>query len=168
MSEPRIWITRRLSDATIERAQRDYDVVIDHDDTPGTADEIIAASGEFDAIILCHLQHFTGEVVAQFSECLKIVANHSVGVDHCDLQTLKACGIIVPNTLDVLSDAAPKLAMLLMLGASCGGRRPDCEIGYLGQLVICVYGGHASHWSAVRHYRHGPGGARVCIQSPRV
>ena len=64
--------------------------------------------------------------MAQFSECLKIFANHSVGVDHCDLQSLKACGIIVPNTLDVLSDAAPELAMLLMLGAArhavAGGR----------------------------------------------
>jgi lactate dehydrogenase-like 2-hydroxyacid dehydrogenase len=118
MSEPRIWITRRLSDATLERAQRDYDVVINHDDTPGTADEIIAASGKFDAIIPRHSEHFSAEVVAQFSERLKIVANHSVGVDHCDLQALKARGIVMTNTPDVLSDATAELAMLLMLGAA--------------------------------------------------
>ena len=34
MIKPRIWITRRLSDATLERAQRDYDVVINYEDTP--------------------------------------------------------------------------------------------------------------------------------------
>ena len=118
MSKPRLWITRRLSDATLERAARDYDVVINHDDTPGTADELIAASAGFDAIIPCHSEHFSADVVAQFADRLKIVANHSVGVDHCDLPALKARGIAVTNTPDVLSDATAELAMLLMLGAA--------------------------------------------------
>jgi lactate dehydrogenase-like 2-hydroxyacid dehydrogenase len=118
MNKKRLWITRRLSDATLERAQRDYDVVINHDDTPGTAEQLIAASREFDAIIPCHSEHFSADVVAQFADRLKIVANHSVGVDHCDLPALKEHGITVTNTPDVLSDATAELAMLLMLGAA--------------------------------------------------
>jgi lactate dehydrogenase-like 2-hydroxyacid dehydrogenase len=118
MSKPRLWITRRLSDATLKRAARDYDVVINHDDHPGTAEELIAASADFDAILPCHSEHFSADVVAQFSERLKIIANHSVGVDHCDLPALKARGITVTNTPDVLSDATAELAMLLMLGAA--------------------------------------------------
>jgi lactate dehydrogenase-like 2-hydroxyacid dehydrogenase len=118
MSKPRLWITRRLSDSTIERATRDYDTVVNHDDTPGSAEDLIAASAEFDAIIPCHSEHFSAEVVAQFSPRLKIVANHSVGVDHCDLTALAARGITVTNTPDVLSDATAELAMLLMLGAA--------------------------------------------------
>lgn len=118
MTRPRLWITRRLSDATLERAARDYDVVINHNDTPGTAEEIIAASAEFDAIIPCHSEHFSADVVARLAPRLRIVANHSVGVDHCDLPALKARGIAVTNTPDVLSDATAELAMLLMLGAA--------------------------------------------------
>jgi lactate dehydrogenase-like 2-hydroxyacid dehydrogenase len=118
MSKPRLWITRRLSDATLKRAASDYDVVINHDDHPGTAEELIAASADFDAILPCHSEHFSADVVAQFSERLKIIANHSVGVDHCDLRALKARGIAVTNTPDVLSDATAELAMLLMLGAA--------------------------------------------------
>ncbi|WP_277620948.1 NAD(P)-dependent oxidoreductase [Pseudophaeobacter leonis] len=118
MTKPRLWITRRLSDATLARAQRDYDVVINHADTPGTAAELVAASADFDAIIPCHSEHFSPDVVAQFSDRLKIVANHSVGVDHCDLPALKGRGIVVTNTPDVLSDAPAELAMLLMLGAA--------------------------------------------------
>ena len=118
MSKPRLWITRRLSDATLERAERDYDTVINHDDEPGTAEQLVAASTEFDAIIPCHSEHFSEEVVAQFGNRLKIVANHSVGVDHCDLSALKGRGIAVTNTPDVLSDATAELAMLLMLGAA--------------------------------------------------
>lgn len=118
MSKKRLWITRRLSDATLERAARDYDVVINHEDTPGTAAELIAASADFDAVIPCHSEHFTADVVSQFSDRLKIVANHSVGVDHCDIPALNASGIAVTNTPDVLSDATAELAMLLMLGAA--------------------------------------------------
>lgn len=118
MTKPRLWITRRLSDATLDRAARDYDVVINHDDLPGTAEQLIAASADFDAIIPCHSEHFSADVVAQFSDRLKVVANHSVGVDHCDLPALKARGIVVTNTPDVLSDATAELAMLLMLGAA--------------------------------------------------
>ncbi|MDW3225433.1 MAG: D-glycerate dehydrogenase [Paracoccaceae bacterium] len=118
MTKPRLWITRRLSDATLERAARDYDVVINHEDTPGTAQELIAASAEFDAIIPCHSEHFNADVAAKLDTRLKIIANHSVGVDHCDLPALKARGITVTNTPDVLSDATAELAMLLMLGAA--------------------------------------------------
>lgn len=116
--KPRLWITRRLSDATLERAARDYDVVINHEDTPGTAAELIAASAEFDAIIPCHSEHFSADVAGKLAPRLKIIANHSVGVDHCDLPALKARGITVTNTPDVLSDATAELAMLLMLGAA--------------------------------------------------
>ncbi|NNE52827.1 MAG: D-glycerate dehydrogenase [Sulfitobacter sp.] len=118
MTRPRLCITRRLSDATLERAARDYDLVVNHDDTPGSAGDLIAASAEFDAIIPCHSEHFSAEAVAQFSDRLRIVANHSVGVDHCDLPALKERGIAVTNTPDVLSDATAELAMLLMLGAA--------------------------------------------------
>jgi lactate dehydrogenase-like 2-hydroxyacid dehydrogenase len=116
--KPRLWITRRLSDATLARAARDYDVVVNEADTPGTAADLIAASADFDAVIPCHSEHFSAEVVAQFAPRLKIVANHSVGVDHCDLPALKGRGIAVTNTPDVLSDATAEIAMLLMLGAA--------------------------------------------------
>ncbi|WP_299866352.1 D-glycerate dehydrogenase [uncultured Roseobacter sp.] len=118
MTKPRLWITRRLSDATLARAMRDYDTVVNHADTPGTASDLIAASADFDAIIPCHSEHFSAEVAAQLDPRLKIIANHSVGVDHCDLPSLKARGIAVTNTPDVLSDATAELAMLLMLGAA--------------------------------------------------
>ena len=49
---------------------------------------------------------------------MKVIANHSVGVDHCDLATLKAKGITVTNTPDVLSDATAEIAMLLLLGSA--------------------------------------------------
>jgi lactate dehydrogenase-like 2-hydroxyacid dehydrogenase len=118
MNKPRIWITRKLSDATLRRARRDYDVVVNLADQPGTKEQIISASFEFDAIIPCHSEIFSSDVVSKLGPRLKIIANHSVGVDHCDLRALKKKNILVTNTPDVLSDATAEIAMLLMLGAA--------------------------------------------------
>jgi lactate dehydrogenase-like 2-hydroxyacid dehydrogenase len=118
MSRPVIWIPRRLSDGALERAQRDYDCIINWDDDLSSADEIVAMSAKADGIIPCHSEHFSAEVAARLDSRLKIIANHSVGVDHCDLVALAARGITVTNTPDVLSDATAEIAILLMLGAA--------------------------------------------------
>jgi lactate dehydrogenase-like 2-hydroxyacid dehydrogenase len=118
MAKPTIWITRTLSDATLERANRDYDVIWDPADKPGNASDIIGMSAKVDGIIPCHSEHFSADVVAQLDPRLKIVANHSVGVDHCDLVALADKGIVVTNTPGVLSDATAELAMMLMLCAA--------------------------------------------------
>jgi len=118
MPKKMIWIPRRLSDATLDRARRDYEVIVNEADTPGTAEEIVEMSARVDGMIPCHSEHFTADVVARLDPRLKIVANHSVGVDHCDLDALKSRGIVVTNTPDVLSDATAEIAMLLMLGAA--------------------------------------------------
>jgi lactate dehydrogenase-like 2-hydroxyacid dehydrogenase len=116
--KPVLWLPRKVSDATVARARKSYDVILNEADTPGTAEEIIAMSGKVDAMMPCHSEHFTADVVAELDPRLKIIANHSVGVDHCDLDALRARGIVVTNTPDVLSDATAELAMLLMLGAA--------------------------------------------------
>ena len=115
---PVVWMPRRLSAATIARAKRDYDLILNEADTPGSAEDIIAMSANVDAMMPCHSEHFSADVVAKLDPRLKIVANHSVGVDHCDLDALRGRGIVVTNTPDVLSDATAEIAMLLMLGAA--------------------------------------------------
>ncbi len=117
-TKPVLWITRRLSDATLERAEGDYDCIINHEDGLHTADEIVAMSAKVDAILPCHSEIFDADVAARLDGRVKIIANHSVGVDHCDIPALNARGITVTNTPDVLSDATAEIAFLLMLGAA--------------------------------------------------
>ena len=116
--KPRLWITRKLSAATEARAARDYDVLLNPEDRVFDAEELIAKSAEVDAILPCHSEVFGADVAARLSDRVKIIANHSVGVDHCDLSALKARGIVVTNTPDVLSDATAEIAFLLLLGAA--------------------------------------------------
>jgi lactate dehydrogenase-like 2-hydroxyacid dehydrogenase len=118
MTRPVIWIARRLSDATLVRAERDYDIIVNHDDIPYDRADIIAMSAKVDGMIACHSEHFTADIVATLDSRLKIVANYSVGTDHCDLAAFAARGIVVTNTPDVLSDATAEISLLLMLGAA--------------------------------------------------
>lgn len=118
VDKPRLWITRRLSDATLERAERDYQCHVNHEDRLYSPQEIIELSNDFDAILPCHSEVFRGDTVDRLAPSVKIIANHSVGTDHCDIPALNAKGVTVTNTPDVLSDATAEIALLLMLGAA--------------------------------------------------
>ncbi|WP_417666552.1 2-hydroxyacid dehydrogenase [Roseibium sp.] len=115
---PVLWLPRRVSDATVARARQDYDVVLNEADDVSPPERIIEMSAKVDAMMPCHSEIFSADVVAKLDPRLKILANHSVGTDHCDLEALRAKGIAVTNTPDVLSDATAEIAMLLMLGAA--------------------------------------------------
>jgi len=136
-AKPALWITRKLSAATEARATRDYDVRLNPQDRVFSRDEIVAMSEEVDAILPCHSEIFSSDVAARLSDRVKIIANHSVGVDHCDLEALKVRGIVVTNTPDVLSKATAETALLLMLGAA---RRGGGD-GVAAQRVWTVSGG---------------------------
>lgn len=126
MSEkPVLLITRRLTDAVHARAQSDYEVILNLEDKVFSRDELIARCQEVDAVLPCHSEQFTAEVIAALPERLKVIANHSVGVDHVDLKAAKEKGILVTNTPDVLSDATAEIAMLCMLGAARRGAEGD-------------------------------------------
>ncbi|MEM7497269.1 MAG: D-glycerate dehydrogenase [Pseudomonadota bacterium] len=117
----RLLITRRLTDAVQERAARDYDAVLNMEDRVFSTEELVAACRDVDAVLPCHSELFSAEVIAALPERLRIIANHSVGVDHVDLGAAKAHGITVTNTPDVLSDATAEIAILCMLGAARRG-----------------------------------------------
>ena len=118
MTKPVLWIPRALSANTLKRARQHYDIITNPDDQPHSSQAIIEMSAQVDAIMPCHSEVFDKAVVAALSPRVKIIANHSVGVDHCDLTALAARGIVVTNTPDVLSDATAEIAMLLLLGAA--------------------------------------------------
>ncbi|MBR2655289.1 MAG: D-glycerate dehydrogenase [Loktanella sp.] len=123
--KPVLLIPRKLAPAVLARAQATYDVILNEDDHVMTRDELVAACQNVDAVLPCHSEHFNAEVVAAMPARLKIIANHSVGVDHVDLDAAKARGIVVTNTPDVLSDATAEIAMLCMLGAARRGSEGD-------------------------------------------
>jgi lactate dehydrogenase-like 2-hydroxyacid dehydrogenase len=116
--KPVVLVTRKLPNAVEERLRRDYDPILNPDDALYSNDEIINRAKDADAILPCHTEKFTAEVIARLPERVRAIANYSVGYDHVDIEAAKVRGLIVTNTPDVLSDATAELTMLLMLGAA--------------------------------------------------
>ncbi len=116
--KPVVLVTRKLPPAVEDRLQRDYDPRLNEEDRLYTTDEMIERAKGADAILPCHTEHFSADVIARLPDSIRAIANFSVGIDHVDLAAAKARGIIVTNTPDVLSDATAELTIMLMLGAA--------------------------------------------------
>ena len=114
-SQPTVLVTRKLPDAVEARLRRDYDARLNPDDRLYSHDELIERSRGAQAILPCHTEHFTAQVLERLPADVRIIANFSVGYDHVDVNAARAKGIVVTNTPDVLSDATAELTMMLMI-----------------------------------------------------
>jgi glyoxylate reductase len=72
---------------------------------------------EAEALLPTPREKITAEVLAAAPR-VRVVASHSVGVDHIDLAACRARGILVTNTPDVLTDATADLAFALILAVA--------------------------------------------------
>lgn len=116
--KPVVLVTRKLPGEVEARLQRDYEPRLNENDRLYSGEDVIRLAEAAVAILPCHTEHFTADVIAALPESVRAITNFSVGVDHCDLAAARARGLIVTNTPDVLSDATAEIAMLLMLGAA--------------------------------------------------
>jgi glyoxylate reductase len=103
------------------------DLLACHDVVTGTgnlprAEWPLLADAE--ALLPTPRERITGEVLAAAPR-LRIVASHSVGVDHIDLAACRARGVLVTNTPDVLTDATADLAWALILAVARRVREGD-------------------------------------------
>jgi lactate dehydrogenase-like 2-hydroxyacid dehydrogenase len=116
--KPVILVTRKLPDAVEDRLRRDYEPRLNPGDDLYSSDELIKRAEGADAILPCHTEKFTAEVIARLPKSVRAIANFSVGYDHVDTKAARAKGVIVTNTPEVLSDATAELTMMLILGAA--------------------------------------------------
>jgi len=116
--KPVVLVTRKLPEAVEDRLRRDYSPILNPNDALYSSDEIIERAKDADAIMPCHTEKFSADVIARLPERVRVIANFSVGYDHVDTTAAKARGLIVTNTPEVLSDATAELTLMLMLGAA--------------------------------------------------
>jgi len=117
-NKPTVLVTRKLPEAVEARLSRDYTPRFNPEDRRYSTPELLELAQGADAILPCHTENLSAEVIARLPDTIRAIANFSVGVDHCDLAAARARGITVTNTPDVLADATAEIAILLMLGAA--------------------------------------------------
>jgi lactate dehydrogenase-like 2-hydroxyacid dehydrogenase len=116
--KPVVLVTRKLPAAVEERLRRDYQARLNPDDHLYSSGALIESAAGADAILPCHTERFSAQVIERLPGSVRIIANYSVGFDHVDIEAAKRRGLVVTNTPDVLSDATAEVAMMLMLGAA--------------------------------------------------
>ncbi len=115
MSKPKVLITRRWPEAVEKAMSASFDVTLNTDDTPMTAEQLQQALQEYDAICPCVTDSMPETLFSAESFRTQIIGNYGVGFSHIDVDTAKSKGLVVTNTPDVLTDATADLAMTLML-----------------------------------------------------
>jgi lactate dehydrogenase-like 2-hydroxyacid dehydrogenase len=116
--KPVVLVTRKLPTAVEDRLRRDYRPRLNPDDRLYSSHDLIESAAGADAIVACHTERFTAEVIERLPAGVRILANYSVGYDHVDVEAAKRRGLVVTNTPGVLNDATAELTILLMLGAA--------------------------------------------------
>ena len=127
-SKATVLVTRQLPKDVEGRLLRDYDARLNSADKVYETDELLELAKGAQAIIPCHTEDLSSDVIRRLPESVKAICCFSVGHDHVDLEAAKSRGIIVTNTPDVLSKATAEVAMLLMLGAARRGYEAQQQI----------------------------------------
>lgn len=115
---PRIILTRRWPDAVERRLCERYDVRINEQDIPMSAEQLREAIRSCDALCPTVSDVIDRSIIEAPGAAARIIGNYGVGTNHIDLDAAQRAGMAVTNTPDVLTDATADLAILLMLMAT--------------------------------------------------
>ncbi len=114
MTKPLAIVTRRWPSTVEARLADAFDVRLNADDRPFSADELRTALNEADALCATVTDDLSAQVLGA-GRRTRIIANFGVGVNHIDLDAVRAQGMAVTNTPDVLTECTADLAMALLL-----------------------------------------------------
>jgi len=118
-AQARVFVTRQLPGAALDRLAADHDVEVWPDRLPPPRSELFARAPELQGLLSLLTDPVDAELIAAAPK-LRAISNYAVGVDNVDVEAAAARGIPVGNTPDVLTDSTADLAVALMLGI---GRR---------------------------------------------
>jgi lactate dehydrogenase-like 2-hydroxyacid dehydrogenase len=115
---PRVFITRQIPDAGLEKVRAVFEVDVWEDEMPPPYESLIERSRGADGV----LTMLTDRIDAGFMDAagtnLKVISQMAVGYDNIDIHAAKERGIAVGNTPGVLTDATGDLAFTLLLAAA--------------------------------------------------
>jgi glyoxylate reductase len=113
----RVFVTRRLPGAALERLRTSSDLDVWEGDMPPTADELHERVAEAQGLLSLLTERVDGALLDAAPK-LRVVSNYAVGFDNIDVEACAARGVAVGTTGDVLTDATADLAMALLLAAA--------------------------------------------------
>jgi len=113
--KPLVVVTRKLPDVVETRMMELFDVRLNVDDHPMSADELADVAKTAEVLVPTVTDSIDGRLIAAAGNQLKLIANYGTGVDHIDLAAARRRNIIVTNTPDVLTEDTADMTMALIL-----------------------------------------------------
>src|ERR1043166_8304643 len=117
MSKPRVFVSRVIPAAGLDRVREFCDADIWTDPLPPPADVLRQRVKDCDGL----LSLLTDRIDAAFMDAaprLRVISNYAVGFNNVDIPEATARGIAVGNTPGVLTDATADMAFCLLIGAA--------------------------------------------------
>lgn len=115
IERPRVAVTRKLLPQIEARMAELFDCRFNADDHAMSADEIAELMQNADILVPTVTDRIDADLIAKAPASLKMFANFGAGVNHIDLASAKAKGILVTNTPGVFTDDTADLTMALIL-----------------------------------------------------
>ena len=115
--KPKVFLTRQLPPAVMERLERETDLAWHREDRVATKAEVIAGMKGREALLCNILDRVDGELL---DACpgLKVVANFGVGFNNIDVAAATVRKIPVTYTPGVLTDATADMTFALLLAVA--------------------------------------------------
>src|SRR3546814_1539864 len=88
MAKPVVFATRKLPAAVEARLARDYEAILNPDDRLYGADELVEIAARADALLPCHTEKLTAEVIGRLPARVKAIANFRSEEHTYELQSL--------------------------------------------------------------------------------
>jgi len=117
MPKPKVFVTRIIPDAGLEKVKFHTDAEIWPDLMPPPYSVLLEKAGAAEGV-LATLNDRIDASLLQAAPRLRVVSNFAVGFNNIDVPAATELGIAVGNTPEVLTDATADFAFCLMIGAA--------------------------------------------------
>ncbi len=117
MSEHKVFVTRQLPPATLERLSAHCDLEVWEDFMPPPYEVILEKVSQLSGLV-CLLTDRIDARLMDAGPSLKVISNMAVGFDNIDVAAASARGIPVGNTPDVLTETTADFAFALLMAVA--------------------------------------------------
>jgi glyoxylate reductase len=117
MSKPRVFVTRVIPDAGLNRIRAGCDVEVWPDRLPPSPAVLKAKLSQCDGVVSLLTDRFDADVMDALPR-LRVISNYAVGFNNIDVDAATERGISVGNTPGVLTDATADMAFCLLIAAA--------------------------------------------------
>lgn len=118
MSRPKVFVTRKIPAAGLDRILAACDAEIWPEQLPPPRDVLLAKVGGCAGVVALLTDKVDGEFMDAAGPQLKVVSNYAVGFNNIDVAEATRRGVRVGNTPGVLTEATADIAFALLIAAA--------------------------------------------------